>query len=52
MVEPLEAAQALIDRITNKFPTHFISLKAKKGIAKCILKFTSRDPSSSSKSGL
>ncbi|MCD6465290.1 hypothetical protein J7L27_02855, partial [Candidatus Bathyarchaeota archaeon] len=43
-IEPFEVAQDLIHRITNAIPTHFISLKAKEGVAKCILKFTSRDP--------
>jgi len=43
-VKPLEAAQELIHKITNVIPIHFISLKAKEGVAKCILKFTSRDP--------
>jgi len=42
-VEPFEVAQTLIHRITNGLPTHFISLKVKEGVAKCILKFTSRD---------
>jgi len=43
-IKPFEAAQDLIHRITNGIPTHFISVKAKGGVAKCILKFTSRDP--------
>jgi hypothetical protein len=42
-VEPLEAAQTLINRVTNGIPTYFISLKAEGKIAKCVLKFTSRD---------
>jgi len=42
-IEPFEAAQALIHRITNGLSIHFISLKVKEGAAKCVLKFTSRD---------
>ena len=44
IVEPFEVAQEIIDKIANVIPIHFISIKAKEGKAKCILKFTSRDP--------
>ena len=44
IVEPFEIAQEIINKIANVIPIHFISIKAKEGKAKCILKFTSRDP--------